>query len=138
MNIIDNYPVIVTPDIGRCRQFYLELLGFEIVFEASWFVYLRHAGGNVGIAFMAPDHPSTPPGPAVFGGTGAFLTLQVEDAAAEYQRLKAVNASFAYDLKDEPWGQRRFALVDPSGLWLDIVQQTEPDPGFWDPYIAQG
>ena len=137
MNIIDHYPVIVTPDIAACRRFYLELLGFEVVFEASWFVYLRHSGGNAGLAFMTPDHPSTPPGPETFAGKGAFLTFQVQDAAAEYHRLRECNAPFAYHLKDEPWGQRRFALVDPSGLWLDIVQQTDPAPGFWDPYIER-
>ena len=137
MNIVDSYPVVVTPDIAKCRRFYVELLGFEVIFEASWFVYLRHGGGKVGLAFMAPDHPSTPPGPELFGGKGMFLTLQVEDAAAEYQRLKDIRVSFAYHLRDEPWGQRRFAMVDPSGLWLDIVEQTEPSPGFWDPYINQ-
>jgi hypothetical protein len=32
-------------------------------------------------------------------------------------------------------GQRRFALRDPAGTWLDIVEQIEPAPGFWDPYL---
>jgi catechol 2,3-dioxygenase-like lactoylglutathione lyase family enzyme len=135
MNILASYPVIVTPDIGACRRFYVDLLGFDIVFEASWFVYLQL--GTVGIAFMSPDHPSTPPGPETFAGSGVFLTLQVSDAALEFQRLRDLNASLAYPLRDEPWGQRRFALIDPAGVWLDIVEQTEPAPGFWDPYISK-
>jgi hypothetical protein len=36
-----------------------------------------------------------------------------------------------YPVKDEPWGQRRFGLFDPSGMWVDVVQQIEPVPGYW-------
>ena len=40
----------------------------------------------------------------------------------------------AYPLRDEPWGQRRFALLDPAGMWVDIVQPIDPEPGYWDTY----
>lgn len=137
MQLQSAYPVIVTDKMTQCRDFYVSRLGFTIVFEASWFVYLA-AGGNpaLGIAFMTPEHPSQPPGPEKFDGKGMFLTLQVEDAAAEFERLKRAGVSFAYPLRDEPWGQRRFAVVDPSGTWVDVVQQTEPAPGFWDKYVT--
>jgi hypothetical protein len=36
------------------------------------------------VAFMHPEHPSTPPEPAPFAGDGPLLMLQVEDAAEEY------------------------------------------------------
>jgi catechol 2,3-dioxygenase-like lactoylglutathione lyase family enzyme len=132
MDILDFYSIVVTPHVAECRDFYVNVLEFDIVFEASWFVYLRHPASPAAVAFMARDHPSTPPGPEAFSGKGAFLTLQVEDAAAEYQRLSDRGATFAYPLKDEPWGQRRFALVDPAGMWLDIVEHIEPAPGYWE------
>ena len=65
-----------------------------------------------------------------------FVTLQVDDAAAEHERLVSAGAPIAYPLRDEPWGQRRFALRDPAGTWVDVVQQIDPAPGFWDPYLA--
>jgi uncharacterized glyoxalase superfamily protein PhnB len=65
-----------------------------------------------------------------------FLTFQVADASGEYDRLSAAGATFALDLTDEPWGQKRFALIDPAGVWVDVVEQTEPAPGWWDPYLA--
>jgi catechol 2,3-dioxygenase-like lactoylglutathione lyase family enzyme len=129
------YPIIVTERLADCRQFYTRRLGFEIVFEATWFVYLQAPGSPYGIAFMAPDHPSQPPGPETFTGHGMFLTLQVADAAAEFERLSQAGVTIAYPLRDEAWGQRRFGVVDPAGMWLDVVQQIEPQPGFWDPYI---
>jgi uncharacterized glyoxalase superfamily protein PhnB len=84
---------------------------------------------------MAPNHPSQPPGPEVFNGKGMFLTLQVADAAVEFERLKKAGVTIAYSVKDERWGQRRFGLFDPAGMWVDVVQQMEPVPGFWDKYI---
>ena len=70
-----------------------------------------------------------------FIGKGMFLTLQVADAAAEFERLSSAGLPIAYPLRDEPWGQRRFGLLDPAGTWVDVVQHIEPQPGFWDPYI---
>lgn len=56
------YPVVVTEKIEGCRDFYVNWFGFQVVFEASWFVYLA-SGENPSyrIAFMTPDHPSSPP-----------------------------------------------------------------------------
>ena len=137
MHVKDLYTVIVTDKHVACRDFYVQWLDFEVVFEASWFVYLLAKGdSSFGLAFMAPNHPSQPPGPERFSGQGMFLTLQVTDAAAEYARLSAAGAAIEYPLHDEPWGQRRFALRDPSGTFVDIIEQIEPAPGFWDPYLA--
>ena len=137
MCIQDLYSVIVTDQRAECRDFYVRWFGFQVVFEASWFVYLAAAGDHAfGLAFMAPDHPSQPPGPDTFNGKGMFLTLQVADAALEFQRLKRAGLEIAYELHDEPWGQRRFALYDPAHTWVDVVQPIDPAPGFWERYVT--
>lgn len=137
MHVKDLYTIIVTDKRAECRDFYVRWFGFQVVFEASWFVYLAAAGDHpFGIAFMAPDHPSQPPGPERFGGRGLLITMQVADAAAEFERLSLAGVSIAYPLKDEPWGQRRFALVDPAGAWVDVIQTIDPVPGFWDKYVV--
>ena len=46
--------------------------------------------------------------------------------------MTTAGAPIRYPLTDEPWGQRRFMTVDPSGILLDVVEQIEPAPGFWD------
>ena len=136
MHLKDLYAIVVTDKRAECRDFYVRWFGFQVVFEASWFVYLAATGDHpFGLAFMAPDHPSQPPGRDAFNGKGLLLTLQVEDAAAEYARLQAAGLTFAYPLHDEPWGQRRFAVSDPAGAWVDVIQQIDPAPGFWDAYL---
>ena len=54
---------------------------------------------------------------------------QVLGAAAEFERLRKAVVPMAYPLRDEPWGQRRFALLDPAGMWVDIVQHIQAEPG---------
>jgi uncharacterized glyoxalase superfamily protein PhnB len=138
MQLQSAYPIVVVPRarLTACRDFYVRHFGFQVAFEATWFVYMTGAGDSPhGVAFMADDHPSRPPGPETFDGRGMLLTLQVADAAAEFARLREAPVAIEYPLRDEPWGQRRFGLLDPAGVWVDVVQHIEAAPGFWDAYI---
>jgi uncharacterized glyoxalase superfamily protein PhnB len=85
---------------------------------------------------MSPDHPSRPPGPETFDGKGMLLTVQVADARAEFDRLRLSGVTIAHPLRDEPWGQRRFAVYDPAGTWVDVIEPIDPAPGFWDEYVV--
>ncbi len=131
------YPIIVTEELTRCRDFYRTWFGMTVDFEASWFVLLSEgAGARASIAFMHPSHPSAPPGPEPFNGKGMCLEFQVEDAKAEYERFVRDGAELTLSLRDEPFGQRRFGLFDPAGVWIDVVEQIEPEAGWWDEYLT--
>jgi catechol 2,3-dioxygenase-like lactoylglutathione lyase family enzyme len=133
MELLDGYPIVITERLRECRDFYARWLGFEVVFEATWIIVL--SGGAQTLAFMHPEHPSSPPTPAPYTGAGMFLTLQVADARAEHERATAAGLRCDLELTDEPWGQRRFGVIDPAGMWVDVVEQVEPEPGWWDPYV---
>ncbi|HEY0650814.1 VOC family protein [Phenylobacterium sp.] len=133
MRFVDRYPIIVTPKLFECRDFWRRL-GFEVVFEASWFVYLQAEGAS--LAFMHPDHPSSPPGPETFPGEGMCLELQVEDAGAAHAEAVTAGLPITLPLTQEAFGQKRFGFHDPSGLWVDVVEQTESAEGFWEQYAA--
>lgn len=132
----DRYPIIVTPHKNAARDFWQRHLGFDLAFDSTWFSLLVAADGSASIAFMAPDHPSAPPGPEVFGGTGLCFELEVADATATEAALVANGLPIGYPLTDEAFGQRRFGFRDPSGLWVDVVEQIEPQAGYWDRYLV--
>jgi catechol 2,3-dioxygenase-like lactoylglutathione lyase family enzyme len=132
----DWYPIIVTPQGQKCRDFYRRWFDLEVVFEASWFVLLGTSAGRSCVAFMHPDHPTAPPGPEQFSGKGMCLEFQVADARSDYDSFVAGGAPIALPLTDEPFGQRRFGLFDPAGTWIDVVEHIEPAAGWWDPYLA--
>lgn len=140
MKVRDLYPLITTPALFEARDFYVTHFGFDVLFEASWFVYLSGPGEDetrgATLAFMHPDHPSNPPGPESFDGRGMILTVEVSDAKGVFERVSAGGAPIVHPLTDEDWGQRRFMTRDPAGVLVDVVQQIEPKQGFWDQYPA--
>ncbi len=140
MHVRDLYPLITTPALFKARDFYTRHFGFNVLFEASWFVYLSGAadGDTRGatLAFMHPDHPSNPPGPEAFDGRGMILTVEVADAEKLFSKLSKEGAPIVHPLTDEEWGQRRFMTRDPAGVLVDVVQQIEPGEGFWERYPA--
>lgn len=136
MRFIDRYPIIVTPKLHECGRFWERHLGFATVFSSSWFVLLYGEGETASLAFMSPDHPSAPPGPEVFSGKGMCLELQVENAKAAHEEALAKGLPVTYPLTDEAFGQRRFGFHDPSGLWVDVVEQIEPAAGYWEKYMV--
>ena len=131
------YPIVVTTRMAECREFYQRWFGLEILFEATWFVLLGRGDGTATVAFMTPDHPSAPPGPEPFNGRGMCLEFQVDDAQTEYERFVQGEAALGLLLRDEPFGQRRFGLFDPAGVWIDVVEQIEPEAGWWGRYAIE-
>jgi catechol 2,3-dioxygenase-like lactoylglutathione lyase family enzyme len=134
MRFVDRYPIIVTPRLRECRDFWTAHLGFAVAFEADWFILLQAQGAS--LAFMSPDHPSAPPGPEAFSGKGMCFELQVDDAAAAYEECRAAGLEPDYALAEEDFGQLRFGFFDPAGLWVDVVEQVEPAEGYWDRYMS--
>lgn len=134
----DVYPVFVTKDLTITKQFYEKWFNLKPVFESGFFMLLASEDNSRSIGFLSEEHPSSPPSmPAMNTQAGVFLTLQVEDARADFDRLKKAGLEISYELRDEPWGQRRFGVVDPNGMYIDVVQQIEPEKGFWEKYPAK-
>jgi uncharacterized glyoxalase superfamily protein PhnB len=69
-----------------------------------------------------PHHESQQPlFQSPFNGKGAYLTIEVDDVDHVYQQMKEMKIPIAITLRDEPWGDRHFAIVDPNGIGIDIV-----------------
>jgi catechol 2,3-dioxygenase-like lactoylglutathione lyase family enzyme len=136
MRFADRYPIIVTPNKDACRDFWVSHLGFTIAFDSTWFTLVMAEDGSATLAFMTPDHPSSPPGPEIFSGKGMCFELQVEDATAAHAEAVAKGLPVTLALTREAFGQVRFGFFDPSGLWVDVVEQCEPAEGFWDRYMV--
>jgi len=140
MRYEDAYPVVFVHDLAATTQFYSRTLGLDVLFESDFFVLFALPGEARGaVAFVLEDHPTSPPdGPAISPGASAFLTLQVADAAEACEQLVSAGTAIEYPLRDEPWGQRRFGLLDPHGVYVDLVEQIEPDPDFWPRFGGPG
>jgi catechol 2,3-dioxygenase-like lactoylglutathione lyase family enzyme len=130
------YPLFVVDDPIASREFFVRWFGFQVVFEANWFVLLSTPQDPASsVAFMQSDHPSQLPEDRERCRTaGIFITVEVSDASAEFNRLRSAGLPIYRELKDEEWGQRHFMVTEPNGLRVDVVQQIDPAPGYWDTF----
>lgn len=135
MKISDRYPIVVTDHKIACRDFWQRHFGLDVLFDSDWFVLLGNEQQGSVVAFMSPGHPSAPPGPECFGGQGVCLEIEVDDIVQTHQHFTRGGGPVAYPLTREPFGQHRFGLRDPSGLWVDVVEQIAPQDGYWDRYM---
>ena len=118
---------IITEKLAETKTFYTETLEFGVTFENDFYLLLHTPNKSAELGFLLPNHPSQKPiFQIAFTGKGVYLTIEVEDVDQIYEQLKAKGMSFEVDIRDEPWGDRHFAIVDPNGIGIDIVTYTAP------------
>lgn len=113
---------IITAKLAETKKFYTELLNFGVTFENDFYLLMYTPDQTAEISFLLPDHESQQPlfQPA-FTGAGVYFTIEVVDVDELYTELKAKGAEIKIELRDESWGDRHFAIVDPNGVGIDIV-----------------
>lgn len=115
---------VVTEKVQASRDFYVRLFGCEVLYEGEggWFVLLGLGESELGfmkpgLEFQAPIYRSA------FQGQGMWVTVDVEDVDAQYARFRSLGVPIAVELRDEPWGDRHFAVLDPNGIGVDVVER---------------
>lgn len=138
MSLSSFYPVICTRHLEESTSFYTTHFGFEITFEADWYVSLRRPEPPYyELALLDPDHDSVPVGHRT-PVAGLLLNFEVEDVDAEHDRLvKQAGLKPARDIRTEEWGQRHFIVADPNGVLIDIITPTPPSEDFAKHYLSE-
>lgn len=118
---------IITTKIAESKQFYTAILGFGVTFENDFYLLLHTPDNSSAISFLLPEHASQQPlfRPA-FNGKGVYLTIEVANVDELYQQLKAKGVQILIDIRNEPWGDRHFAIQDPNGVGIDLVTYSQP------------
>ena len=116
---------IVTNKISETKDFYVKNLGFGITFENEFYLLLHTPNHESEISFLLPDHPSQQPlFHKPFQGQGMYVTIEVDDVDKVYKDLKEKGVPIKIDIRNEPWGDRHFAIQDPNGIGIDIVKYS--------------
>lgn len=119
---------IITEKIAETKVFYTKILGFGIKYENDFYLLLHTPTKESEISFLLPNHPTQQPlfQPA-FEGNGIYLTIEVDDVDTLYNKIKASGVDLKIDIRDEPWGDRHFAIQDPNGIGIDLVTYSSPE-----------
>ena len=120
---------IVVEEYGPAIEFFVDVLGFELVEDAPsmtndgrpkrW-VVVRPPGAATGILLARADgeRQARVVGDQVAGRVGFFL--RVDDFEASYQRMLAAGVEFTRSPRDEPYG-RVAVFLDVAGNRWDLL-----------------
>ena len=119
---------IITEKLKETKKFYTEILDFGVIFENEFYILLHTPNHSSEISFLLPNHPSQQPiFQTAFNGKGMYLTIEVENVNLVYEQLKNKGISIEIEIRNEDWGDRHFAIMDPNGIGIDIVTYTKPE-----------
>lgn len=116
---------IITTRLIESKKFYTEILNFGVTFENDFYLLLHTPNRENEISFLLPNHLSQQPlFQKEYQGLGLYLTIEVEDVDKLYHDIKKKGIEIKIDIRDEPWGDRHFAIEDPNGVGVDIVRYS--------------
>ncbi len=111
MTIKRAVPNISSDRPAETRDFFVDLLGFEVAMDEGWVVTLASpANPSVQVTVIGSDDPAAP-----------GISVEVADVDAVHASAVERGLEIAYPIRDEPWGVRRFMLREPSGTTVNIL-----------------
>ena len=107
-------PILPAEDLTAAKAFYVDRLGFRVIFETSEDGRSGLLGLQRGAIRLTIDSPMNG------HGRKACVALEVDDTDAYYHEWSA-KADVLRAPKDEEWGARTFDLLDPSGNTIFVM-----------------
>jgi len=113
MSIRRVVPDIKSQHFAESRAFYVDFLGLTMAMDMGFVMtFVSPSNPTAQISVVRDDGGSTPlPG----------VSVEVDDVDQVHARAVARGLEIVYPLTDEPWGVRRFFVVDPNGIVLNVL-----------------
>jgi ribosomal protein S18 acetylase RimI-like enzyme/catechol 2,3-dioxygenase-like lactoylglutathione lyase family enzyme len=111
-------PNIRSDQPAQTRDFFVDLLGFEVAMDLGWVVTVASpTNPTAQVTIIGNDDPAAP-----------GISVGVSDVDAVHARAVELGLEIAYPLRDEEWGVRRFMLREPSGTIVNVVSHRSRAP----------
>jgi catechol 2,3-dioxygenase-like lactoylglutathione lyase family enzyme len=104
-------PNIRSDHPAETRDFFVDLLGFEVAMDLGWVVTVASpTSPSAQVTIIGNDDPAAP-----------GISVEVDDVDAVHRRAVERGLEITYSLRDEEWGVRRFMLREPSGTIVNVL-----------------
>jgi catechol 2,3-dioxygenase-like lactoylglutathione lyase family enzyme len=113
MSIRRIVPDIKSTHLDESRTFYVDFLGLKVGMDMGFIV-----------TFVSPGNPTAQISVMRDDGASTLLpdvSVEVENVDDVHARAIERRLEIVYPLTDEPWGVRRFFVVDPNGTILNVM-----------------
>lgn len=123
--ILQNHYVLAVHDIRRSADFYVRMLGFQIVNEPPGWIFVNKDNCMIMLGECPDDLPASD-----LGCHSYFAYLRVADADSYYEDLKAKGADLISEIADKPWRMREFGVrtVDGHRIMIGHVLGYDQPP----------
>ncbi|MDQ0734691.1 VOC family protein [Arthrobacter agilis] len=122
MSVRRSIPVLKTRNPAAARAFYEEFLGFRVAMDEDGmllFVSTTTPTTQVIVAWPSP----TAVDPELLD---VDVSVEVDDVDAAYRGADQSGLAVVREIRDEPWGIRRFFVRDPSGHVINVASHIRP------------
>ena len=117
MEIRRAIPVIRTEQPAEVRAFYEAFLGFRVAMDEDGMLMLASTSTPTTQVIVAwPSASAVDP-----ELLDVAVSIEVADVDAAHASALARGLEIVRELRDEPWGIRRFLVRDPSGRTINIA-----------------
>ena len=111
MTISRAVPNIRSSRPAETRDFFVELLGFEVAMDMDWVMtVVSPSNRSIQVSIIGNDDLSAP-----------GISVEVDDVDGVHARALEQGLEIVYPLRDEAWGVRRFMLREPSGTTVNVL-----------------
>ena len=117
MSIRRVVPNIKSDRFDESRKFYTDFLGFDVAMDMGWVVTFASPSNPTAQVTLLGESASTELHPQV--------SVEVMDVDALHAKAVARGLQIVYPLTDEPWGVRRFYVVDPNGVIINVMSHLK-------------
>jgi catechol 2,3-dioxygenase-like lactoylglutathione lyase family enzyme len=111
MTVSRAVPNIKSDRPAETRDFFVDLLGFEVAMDLDWVVTVASPTHRTAQVTIVGNDDMAAPG----------ISVEVDDVDAVHARAVERGLEIAYALRDEEWGVRRFMVREPSGTLINVV-----------------
>jgi catechol 2,3-dioxygenase-like lactoylglutathione lyase family enzyme len=113
----------MTEDVQKSSAFYQNFFEFETVFDAGWYISLKHPKGQE-IAFIDVSHESVPL-EYQHQATGFILNIEVDNVEDIYKKFIKEKLAILAPLETNEYGQHHFIISDPNDILVDIITMVQ-------------
>lgn len=104
---------IAASSVDEVAAFYKAVFDLEPMMDLGWITTLSSGQtAPVQISIASEGGGGTPVPDA---------SIEVDDVDAVHQKVVSLGQKITYELTDEPWGVRRFHVLDPTGKLLNVL-----------------
>lgn len=97
----------------QSHKFYVDFLGFEVAMDRDEIItFASPSNPTVQLSVVRPDQS---------GATHPSVSIEVTDVDEIHAKAIAQGIKIVYPLTDEPWGVRRFFVIDPNGVVINVL-----------------